>query len=88
MRFVCLVKRKKISGEVKPAVARQTPECIWRPLQRLQSVSGGRHVTLESFWGRVVLARYTGSNGEFQGFQIPSPAKLMYLLDVDYYFLL
>ncbi|GFN99318.1 hypothetical protein PoB_002582400 [Plakobranchus ocellatus] len=33
------------------AAARQTPECIWRPLQRLQSVSGGRHVHSRVFLG-------------------------------------
>ncbi|GFO36511.1 hypothetical protein PoB_006301600 [Plakobranchus ocellatus] len=39
---------------------------MWRPLWRLQSVSGGRHVDSESFWGRVVLACYTGNMFTFK----------------------
>ncbi|GFO25001.1 hypothetical protein PoB_005150600 [Plakobranchus ocellatus] len=52
---------------------RQTDsKVVWRPRGRLQSEFGGRYrdsrvflaaamLTLESFWGRVVLARYTDS---------------------------
>ncbi|GFN76033.1 hypothetical protein PoB_000253900 [Plakobranchus ocellatus] len=56
---------------VNLAAARQTPKHFWRPPGRPQSVCGGRYrdsrvflaaaiLTLESFWGRVVLACYTG----------------------------
>ncbi|GFN85520.1 hypothetical protein PoB_001202600 [Plakobranchus ocellatus] len=49
----------------------KTLKQFWRPPGRLQSVFGGRYrdsrvflaaamLTLESFWGRVVLACYTG----------------------------
>ncbi|GFN95076.1 hypothetical protein PoB_002158200 [Plakobranchus ocellatus] len=34
---------RQTDSKVILAAARQTPECFWRPLQRLQSVSGGRH---------------------------------------------
>ncbi|GFO14722.1 hypothetical protein PoB_004122700 [Plakobranchus ocellatus] len=54
-----------------PAAARQTLKHFWRPRGRLQSVNGGRHrdsrvflvaaiLTLESIYGRVILACYTG----------------------------
>ncbi|GFN94819.1 hypothetical protein PoB_002132500 [Plakobranchus ocellatus] len=56
---------------VNPAAARETLQNIWRPPGRLQGVFGGRYrgsrvflaaanLTLESFWGRVILACYTG----------------------------
>ncbi|GFO38139.1 hypothetical protein PoB_006464400 [Plakobranchus ocellatus] len=56
---------------VNPAAAKQTLKQFWRPPGRLQSVFGGRYrdsrvflaaamLTLESFWGRVVLVCYTG----------------------------
>ncbi|GFN91959.1 hypothetical protein PoB_001846500 [Plakobranchus ocellatus] len=49
----------------------QPTESIWRPPGRLQSVFGGRDIdsrvflaaaslTLEFFWGRVIIACYTG----------------------------
>ncbi|GFO40000.1 hypothetical protein PoB_006650500 [Plakobranchus ocellatus] len=58
--------------KVNLAAVRQTPKYSWRPPGRLQSVFGGRYrdsrvflaaamLTLESFWGRVVLACYTGT---------------------------
>ncbi|GFO03809.1 hypothetical protein PoB_003031400 [Plakobranchus ocellatus] len=51
---------------VNPAAARQTLKKPWRPPGRLHSAFGGRHrdsrvflaatiLTLESFWGRVIL---------------------------------
>ncbi|GFO01667.1 hypothetical protein PoB_002817200 [Plakobranchus ocellatus] len=56
---------------VNPAAARQTLKKFWWPPGRLHSIFGGRYsdprvflaaaiLTLESFWGRVVLACYTG----------------------------
>ncbi|GFO19076.1 hypothetical protein PoB_004558100 [Plakobranchus ocellatus] len=56
---------------VNPVAARQTLKQSWRPPGRLQSIFGGRYrdsrvflaaamLTLESFWGRVELACYTG----------------------------
>ncbi|GFO10502.1 hypothetical protein PoB_003700700 [Plakobranchus ocellatus] len=65
------LKILKGGSYVNPAAARQTLKQIWRPPGRLQSVFGGRYrdsrvflaaaiLTLESFWGRVVLACYTG----------------------------
>ncbi|GFO25981.1 hypothetical protein PoB_005248600 [Plakobranchus ocellatus] len=56
---------------VNPAAAKQTLKYIWRSPGRSQRVFGGRYrdfrvflaaamLTLESFWGRVFLACYTG----------------------------
>ncbi|GFO34024.1 hypothetical protein PoB_006052900 [Plakobranchus ocellatus] len=63
---------------VNPATARQTLKQFWRPPGKPQSVFGGRYrdsrvflaaamLTLESLWGRVVLACYTGLLGVKEG---------------------
>ncbi|GFO00755.1 hypothetical protein PoB_002726000 [Plakobranchus ocellatus] len=60
-------------SRVNPAAARQTLKQFWRPPGRLKSVFGGRYrdsrvflaaaiLTLESIWGRVVPACYTGES--------------------------
>ncbi|GFO39335.1 hypothetical protein PoB_006584000 [Plakobranchus ocellatus] len=57
---------------VNPAATRQTHKQFWRPPGRLQIALGAHHkdsrvflavaiLTLVSFWGRVILACYTGT---------------------------
>ncbi|GFN85616.1 hypothetical protein PoB_001212200 [Plakobranchus ocellatus] len=62
--------RPRQSYSSQSGVRQTDSKIVWRPPGRLQSVFGGRYrdsrvflaaamLTLESFWGRVVLARYT-----------------------------